>query len=239
MKRPEIGAKSPFETPIWRNPAYSRLAGTLGFASSESSCDGQYIAAVPQVYPAVKYHFRTPSPGGQQSFSNVLLPAFFSWLRASAAARRTDIGPSQYAHRREGAHRARPCREQLIFKRVCLGKKKTSKGINPWRSNHSSSRLLQFLDLPRAATPLASRLLSAVASALSVPQRLAATPLRVRPLALVPTFCTATGIPADADPLTRAGRVSIYTTQRRQACQLGGVFRAKHKSSEAPCSRSF
>lgn len=221
-----IGAKPPENSRIWRNSAETLGVPKQSYARGAALCDALSVRAVPQSKSVCMYHFRTPSPGGQQAFSKTLLPAFF------CAGTPADICPT----RQFGAHLTSRASSRLTFAPLCLSTRKTSKGKRPWALNLSRLHALRHWALPPAVTPWANRPSSAVRSARVRRLLPAAASQPASRLAQQATFWRASSTSPTAD-----ARALQQTTsqERRRALWHGGVLHFLPNSSEGPCSKSF
>ena len=225
-----IGAKLPPYSRIWRKLAEMPSLLKRHYAHSGQPCEAALVSSVPQNLSAGMYHFRTPSPGGQQSFSNTLLPAFFR--ACSPFAEQADLCPT----RQIGAHLTLRVSRRLTFDWLRLSTKKTSKGKTLRALVPSCLHALQHLDLRHVATLLANR-------PSSVAQWAQARPL-LPVAALQPALRSAlqeTSLRVSSTSWAANARTSHHLTSqnRRRASPHGGVLHFLHNSSEAPCSKSF
>jgi hypothetical protein len=225
-----IGAKSPGDSRIWRNLAHCCRSGNLGLARDSDSCNRLRAKAVPQKYSADVYHFRTPSPSGQQMSQDILLPTFFSRPVALIYRRRH---AQKNGHEPIGAHCLSRHLERLFFSTVELRTSKHNKGTQSCLSNQSFSPLSHPSALLPAVTPLVSRPLLAVPSAASEQRLWVVTRLQVLPWVRAQTFCIATRTRASADTEQAATRgIEIAGTDRfctRPACAF-----ARSRSKKRP-----
>lgn len=238
-----IGAKSPSVSRVWRTLADRTQVRQFGFAESPAACNCKIMSAVPQINPVGQYHFRTPSPGGQQVSSNTLLPTSFSGLaRAdnSALCLRFYAAPAEFfSSRRVCAHFSSMRSERLTPRGVGLLISYTSKGKKSWRSNQFFSRQLRRLALRPAVKRSRSARSSVVLSAqVPVPSRAAAS-WAVPQSALRATFLPASWKASTADALTLCASSNQKICKRRRAARHGGVLPCPPNSSEAPCSKNF
>ena len=221
-----IGTKSPAYSRIWRKLAEIAGRPNPSYAAGDVLCDAFLVPSDPQNKSGRMYHFRTPSPGGQQIFSNFLLPAFF------CAGTRADICPT----RQFGAHLTPRVSSRLTFATLRLSTRKTSKGKKTWALNQSRLHALHHLALRPVVTPWANRLSSA---ALSVqvrrPLPVAALQLALR-LVQRATFWRASSTSPTADA---PAFQHLISQNSRRALRHGGCLHFLPKSSEGPCSKSF
>ena len=242
-----IGAFSPLYSRIWRNPAHSRLPQFWRLDGSEKECNRVDTRALPQVICVFVYHFRTPSPGGQQISQDVVLPAFFSSCHrcVSRIARVFAMAVGQRKRavkrftRRSGAQSGMFSKERLKAKDVFPTARRSTERTSKCISKLSPLPPPFVLDWPRAETRLVNKPSSAVLSAAWGRLFWAAMPLLARPSAQVRMCCTATRIPATANPIftRRSGAIRSHG-ECRLAFGQGGVLRFKTQKSEAPCSRN-
>ncbi len=237
-----IGAFLPVDSRMRRNMAYSRRSGNLPFVRAEKPCDRCSSASLPQVICGAVYHFRTPSPGGQQMSKAIMLPTFFFVLHRWLCA--TGRGPSWVLQSVMCIGRVGPsagdqqgyCKERMIDLGVCYPTRTSNKGRSKCVSNSQFSPPQQPSDLQPAVTRWVSRPFWAVPLAALALPHWAATLSRVQPWVQAPMSFTAKPIPADANSLTRRARVFQSHAKRRLAFGQGGVLRFKTPRSEALCS---
>ncbi len=239
MSTTVIGAKPPEYSRIWRNLADRPQFRKIRYAGSAGACNGGIVSAVPQNNPVGQYHFRTPSPGGQQVFPNTLLPTFFSGMPRRSFTVRRQRRAVLCSFRQDRAHFGRAVSERLTLCEVEVSRPHTSKGKKSWLSNQLFSRLLQHLALPPVVTRLQSARSSVVQSAQAPVQSQAAASLAVLQSVLRATCLPASWTSSTADPLTPHASSNQTFCERRRASLRGGVLRITSNSSEAPCSKSF
>lgn len=240
----QIGAFLLSDSRIWRNSAHSRRSSFPCLESPEKECKGSPTEALPQVICVFVYHFRTPSPGGQQVSQDVMLPAFFSTYRRPSKRRMAGIFRARKralsrGFRRQHAHVNgcgwEPLQDVCVLSKTGLSKE----GISTCISRHSPLSLPLHLGLLPAVTRLASKRLSVVPSAASDLRRWAVTPLQVRQSGPGQTCFIATKTAVTAEPeLLRLRGAKTSHAKHRPAAGQGGVLRSKTKRSEAPCSRN-
>lgn len=226
-----IGTFLPANSRMWRNPAHLSEAAQLGFASVTRSCQPEITASAPPSPAGVVYHFRTPSPGGQQTPRGALLPVFFCLTSRVCPVRGGD-------HRRNRAQAHRLASDCLTARVTAPTLCPTTKGCDPCQSNPLPSYAQQPLALRPAETRLANKPSSAVPS-VQVPQPSPAAALSlVPPLGPRATSFTVKPIPAAAGNSLRLTRIQSIPTQHRSANRRGGVLRLSVPTREASCSKS-
>lgn len=240
----QIGAFLLPDSRIWRNSAHSRRSSSQRLESPEKECKAQITEALPQVICVFVYHFRTPSPGGQQVSQDVMLPAFFSIYRRPSkcrmaalvrARKRAPLHEFRRQHAQVNGCGWEPLQDVCVLSKTGLSKE----GISTCISRHSPLSLPPHLGLLPAVTRLANKRLSVAPSAASDRRRWAATPLRARPSGPGQTCSIATKTPATAEPdLLRLRGAKTSHAKHRPAAGQGGVLRSKTERSEAPCSRN-
>lgn len=243
MSLARIGGFSPLDSRIWRNLAHSRRDTHLPFVRPDKACDRVHAASLPQVICGAVYHFRTPSPGGQQVSQDIMLPTFFfvSFGLVLANIRRLAFGRQQldackHAFRRSDAYLRAVGLERLIDLGVCHTTNASNKGRSTCVSNSQFLPQRPRSVWPRVVTQWVSRLCSGALLAASEVPFLAATPSRV-PLSVPERTCfIAKQTQANANILTRVARVFQSHAERRLAPGQGGVLRFKTQRSEALCS---
>ena len=221
-----IGMNSPLDSRIWRILAHSRLCRFPRLERAEKECNRSHAAALPQVFCVSVYHFRTPSPGGQQSSKGVLLSAFFVPFGRSVPRWVAVL----LAHTREPTAAAR----------VCVAQCTSMEGPQLCNSRHLPLLQPPHSDLLPAETRWANRLLSAAQLAALARPRWVAMRLQVRLWALARTCCSASKTRAAASPFPSrpAGAIRSHATCR-PACGQGGVLRSKTLRSETQCSKNY
>ena len=225
-----IGAKLPADSRIWRKMAETEGGQKLFYAASAVPCDLGQVLSVPQNTSEGTHHFRTPSPGGQQLYSNTLLPALFS-PRARVDAR-AELRP----FRQISAHLAGACRQSFMFAQVRLSTRKTSKGKKSWALNTSRLRASQHLAFRPAETPWPNKR-SSVARLAQVRLQ---SPAAASQLALRSGQLATSSPVSSTSPTADAGAFQHLTSSiDRRALLRGGFSRFLPNSSEGPCSKSF
>lgn len=236
-----IGANSPRSSRIWRNPAHFTRQLKTRYESGAASCECGLTAAVPQVYPVAVYHFRTPSPGGQHAFHDVMLPVFFfARSRDRSVPHGRQIRARMARFGRRFAQVGAVVMEPLISNPVGLISTGIDTGDGSCGPKHLLWPLLPFLALRPVATPRVNRPSSAAPLAQVRQPSPVAVLYPARPSVQAPTCLPANSTSPIANTLTRpVVRTSIYCTHR-PATRQGGVLRFRPRTtSEAPCSRSF
>lgn len=238
-----IGAKPPRYSRIWRRLAEKPLVSKSRYTVCDTACDGFITSAVPQNYPVDQYHFRTPSPGGQQMHSSTLLPASFSCFTLAARALSSRLHSELQAvfrpSRRDCAHPLRAEREQLTGAYVGVFVTHTSKGKKTWVSSQSYLRQLRPSALRPAVIPWPNAPSLAERSAqVQVPSPAAASSA-AQPSGRQATYLPANWKASTADRLTRTESRQTTHHERRRALPHGGVLHFNSNSSEAQCSQSF
>lgn len=230
-----IGKNPPSFSPAWRNSACFLRRAFCRYACPQWLCNALNSGLAPQEYAGSEYHFRTPSPGGQQSSLDDLLSAnFFALGRSCAALNRH----KKSAYRRNRAQR-NPIQSDCLTGRFTLPTlMASSKGIGRCVSGPFSSPLRHQWVWRRAVTPSANKLLSGapwarvlrLLQAVALPQALRSVPLA--------TLSTAKPTPTAVTNTPRATRFESNNTLHRSALRQGGVLRFQDKTREAPCSKS-
>ncbi len=141
MISPQSGAFPLKDSRMRRNSAYFCLCEKVGLALCIAACKRDFTVAVPQFYPVTVYHFRTPSPGGQQPFHNDMLPAFFS----APCSKCFNVSRKRVAMFQAWGF----ILDQMVSNSVSDNRKEP----NPCRSNLYPSLLPPPSDLPLAVTP--------------------------------------------------------------------------------------
>ena len=144
-----ISAFPPPDSRIWRNPAHIGLVNTPVFVALQSLCKRYCTESLPQVFCGSVYHFRTPSPGGQQMSQDVVLPTsffvFYQIVALDVTARHANA--SVYDRRTP----------LLLDHSVPNSIAEKEKDPKPCHSNLLLSHWPQPLDWPHAAIRLANR----------------------------------------------------------------------------------
>ena len=239
MRDTVVGASLPTDSRIWRNSAHFSRDPILRCAGAAGLCDADPIAAVPQVIPAVQYHFRTPSPGGQPASQAASLPTTFlhpAQPRSLHALRRFSSDPVTV--RRRFAQFSPAATELLCTRRVAVPRTRTNSGDPSCVRKLVPSRLQLCWALPPVVTRSASRPSLAVPLAPVQPRSQAAMLSQVPPLARQATCWPANSTSRTAEPTPRPVRRVTDPLQRRCAPGRSGVLRLTTQPSEAPCSRN-
>ena len=231
----EIGKNFLATSRIWRNSACFSRSVPVGYTRPQMLCNGDPTVSAPQTYAGADYHFRTPSPGGQQTQLRDLLPASFFVPAAHCVGR---LCPEISVRRRNGAQLNPKSPDCLTRHSALPTLRASSKGIKKCVSGPLSSPSRHQLDWRLAVILRANRPSLAVPLARARRLSRAVVSLPVLQSVRLATSFSAKPIPAVVTKTSRPARPEFTYPQHRSAQRQCDVLRLHVRTREAPCSKS-
>ncbi len=221
---PSIGTFLPESSRMWRNPAHFSGALKRGFAWLTCACQRDVTASASPSPAGAEYHFRTPSPGGQQTPIGALLPVSF---RTKTMAWRI-IARNRMSFDCD-------LQEPLDVASVSDADHGSKQGAVPCASNQQPLRPPSLWQALRLVGTQWVNKLSLAALLVPVPQpSQAVASSQVRPSARLAICSTASSTPANADTQARLTRFhshvidSVRQVAGRSFCVLTTLKERPH-----------